>query len=248
MARLLLMKTLAEQVIEWRNATGLSQTELAEFMGVKQQAIQQLESGTTKRPKYLIELLTFFAERLPERHIFEMYPVLREVKKPLAVAPETALPLEVRDRTQRFQVIPRGSDQPIEKKDLPVYASAAGGEGEVMVSYDPIEWIARPETLEKVRDAYALYVVNDSMEPKVSSGDIVKVHPTRPPRRGNMVVVVLRDRSDAETGERRCLVKDLVSRDLQHTVLRQHNPFREFDIPEADIESVHLVTDTQYGR
>ncbi|PRD13116.1 LexA family protein [Pantoea coffeiphila] len=48
--------TIAARVLAKRNELGLTQTELAERAGTTQQAIVQLESGKTKRPRYLPEL------------------------------------------------------------------------------------------------------------------------------------------------------------------------------------------------
>ncbi|KQN53182.1 LexA family transcriptional regulator [Erwinia sp. Leaf53] len=48
--------TIAARVLAKRTELGLTQTELAERTGTTQQAIVQLESGKTKRPRYLPEL------------------------------------------------------------------------------------------------------------------------------------------------------------------------------------------------
>lgn len=48
--------TIAARVLSKRTELGLTQTELAEKAGTTQQAIVQLESGKTKRPRYLPEL------------------------------------------------------------------------------------------------------------------------------------------------------------------------------------------------
>lgn len=48
--------TIAARVLSKRTELGLTQSELAEKAGTTQQAIVQLESGKTKRPRYLPEL------------------------------------------------------------------------------------------------------------------------------------------------------------------------------------------------
>ncbi|WP_034912955.1 S24 family peptidase [Erwinia sp. 9145] len=48
--------TIASRVLAKRNELGWTQAELAEKTGTSQQAIVQLESGKTKRPRYLPEL------------------------------------------------------------------------------------------------------------------------------------------------------------------------------------------------
>lgn len=48
--------TIAARVLSRRTELGLTQAEVAEMAGTTQQAIVQLESGKTKRPRYLPEL------------------------------------------------------------------------------------------------------------------------------------------------------------------------------------------------
>ncbi|KLE93106.1 XRE family transcriptional regulator [Klebsiella aerogenes] len=50
------METLSDRVKKRRNELNLTQAELAELSGTKQQTIQQVESGLTKRPRKIIEL------------------------------------------------------------------------------------------------------------------------------------------------------------------------------------------------
>lgn len=52
------METLSDRVKKRRSELNLTQTGLAELSGTKQQTIQQVESGLTKRPRKLIELAT----------------------------------------------------------------------------------------------------------------------------------------------------------------------------------------------
>ena len=52
------MESLSERVKKRRNELNLTQASLAELVGTKQQTIQQVESGLTKRPRKLIELAT----------------------------------------------------------------------------------------------------------------------------------------------------------------------------------------------
>ena len=52
------METLSDRVKKRRSELNLTQAGLAELSGTKQQTIQQVESGLTKRPRKLIELAT----------------------------------------------------------------------------------------------------------------------------------------------------------------------------------------------
>jgi transcriptional regulator with XRE-family HTH domain len=54
--KILCVQSLGELVKAWREASGLSQTDLARRAGVKYQNIQQLENGKAKQPRYLAAL------------------------------------------------------------------------------------------------------------------------------------------------------------------------------------------------
>ncbi|CNI99689.1 MULTISPECIES: helix-turn-helix domain-containing protein [Yersinia] len=50
------MEKLSDRLKQRRIELNLTQAQLAELAGTKQQTIQQVESGTTKRPRVLVEL------------------------------------------------------------------------------------------------------------------------------------------------------------------------------------------------
>ncbi|HYE49991.1 MAG TPA: S24 family peptidase [Azospirillaceae bacterium] len=116
---------------------------------------------------------------------------------------------------------------------LPIYASAQAGPEGMVIEANPIDWIDRPEALANVKDAYGVYVVNDSMEPRYEQGDLLLVNPHRPARPGNHVVIQLKDN--------RALVKRLVRRVGANVRVAQYNPAKEYDLPSADIAAIHVV-------
>ncbi|HXJ59409.1 MAG TPA: S24 family peptidase [Verrucomicrobiae bacterium] len=78
--------------------------------------------------------------------------------------------------------------QLIGERDLPVFATSQGGKGAIVLSSDPVDWVARPEPLARVKDGYGVMVTGDSMFPALEPGDIVHVHPHRPPRDGSTCI------------------------------------------------------------
>lgn len=52
------MESLSDRIKLRRGELKLTQAELAELSGTKQQTIQQVESGLTKRPRNIVELAT----------------------------------------------------------------------------------------------------------------------------------------------------------------------------------------------
>lgn len=250
---------LGELVRHWRRAAGLSQPQLAARLGVTQQALAQLESGQTRAPRYLLQLAGIMgvdaadlaAGRLPAG-LLQAAQAERTAKGP---AHESSPP-------PRPNVAGPPRPAPLGARDLPVYASAQGGADGMIVAYDPIEWIERPAPLGGVPDAFAMYVVNDSMEPRYRQGDLLLIHPQRPVRRGKDVLVICREapgdvEPDAEAdadavfaddpgGEHTAWIKELVRLDPDQVVLRQLNPAGEFTLPRARVAGLHLVVGVYY--
>ncbi|EEQ0888884.1 helix-turn-helix transcriptional regulator [Salmonella enterica subsp. enterica serovar Bareilly] len=52
------METISQRLKQKRTELKMTQAQLAEKAGMKQQSIQQIESGETKRPRFLLELAT----------------------------------------------------------------------------------------------------------------------------------------------------------------------------------------------
>lgn len=249
---------LGETVRRWRQAASLSQPQLAARLGVTQQALAQLEAGQTRAPRYLLRLA----------QVMGMEPgALAAGQVPPGLMPEgTHDPLQppsTRPTPQQPAPNVAGPPRPapLGARDLPVFASAQAGPDGMMVSYDPIEWIERPAPLAGVPDAFAMYVVNDSMEPRYRQGDLLLIHPQRPVRPGKDVLVISRDNLPAEADaalspdealslqaddEHSAWIKQLVRMEPGQVVLRQLNPARDFALPRHRVAGLHLVVGVYY--
>lgn len=128
------------------------------------------------------------------------------------------------------------------RRDLPVYASARGGHGEMVMSGDPIDFTERPSSLQHVTDAFAVYVVGESMEPRFSQGELLLIHPHRPVRPGSDVLIELAE----DRGERSCMVKRLVRITSDSYELRQFNPAEDFTIPRDRVLRCMLIVGTRF--
>lgn len=213
------MDTLAQTLRRWRRSAGLSQPQLAARLGVSQQAVQQLEAGSIRNPRYLLRLAEVMGA------------------DPKALAEGRYQPASPESTEEA------GGAALLTARDLPVFASAQAGPDGMVVTFDPIEWIQRPAPLATVRDAFAMYVVNDSMEPRYRQGDLLLIHPQRPVRPGRDVLVIVA----AEDGEHRAWVKELVSLDAERLRLRQLNPAQEFEIARSQVSDLHLVVGVYYN-
>jgi phage repressor protein C with HTH and peptisase S24 domain len=220
------MRIMANRIKEWRLKRGLSMQALAERVGTSRQQIHKLERS--------------------ERRLTEDW--MRRVAGILDCAPADLLSPEM-DRTAGFgdrrpDAFSGGVDMSslqsvtVDGRDqIPVYASAQGGPDGTILAYEPIEFVDRPEPLFGVRNAFAMYVVSDSMEPKYSQGALLLIHPGRPVRQNDFVLIV----KQAEDGEHSAMVKQLVRVEADRLIVRQFNPPHEFALDRRDVTSVSLV-------
>ncbi|NTG01848.1 S24 family peptidase [Rhizobium rhizogenes] len=121
---------------------------------------------------------------------------------------------------------------------LPAYGQAIGGAyGEFMLNGNKIDDILAPPGLLGIRDAYAVYVSGESMEPRYFAGEVLFINPRLPIRRGDFVVAqIAQDEHSAPLA----YVKRFVSK--QGTLrLEQFNPPEVLEFDSADVVSVHKV-------
>jgi SOS-response transcriptional repressor LexA len=107
-----------------------------------------------------------------------------------------------------------------------------------------LDHVARPASLARDEEAYALTVVGDSMWPRFRPGRRVIVSPKAPVSIGDDVVVQLRGtEGDAEHRERitTVLIKELARRTASYIELRQFNPDVIFRVEADRVAKIHKV-------
>jgi phage repressor protein C with HTH and peptisase S24 domain len=120
---------------------------------------------------------------------------------------------------------------------LPLLGLATGGaDGRLIFSGEALDELARPPQLMKVKNAYAVAISGESMEPRYRPGEIVYVNPSRPARRGDDVVVQV-----MQSGELSGFVKEFISRDDNKLVVRQFNPKKTLTFRANDVQDVHVI-------
>lgn len=123
---------------------------------------------------------------------------------------------------------------PSRQDTMPIRSAGRGGSDQQMFLEDgPIGYTPRPANLAGVRDAYAIYMVGDSMEPRYTQGWLLHVNPFKPPIRGRDVVVYKKDQA--------VLIKQFVGWNDDTLVLRQLNPDETLRIPRGDVVECHLI-------
>jgi len=129
---------------------------------------------------------------------------------------------------------PAGFAAPQREAQMPIRSAARGGDDQQMFLGDgPIGYTARPANLVGVRDAYAIYMVGDSMQPRYEQGWLLHVNPFKPPIRGRDVVVYKKDQA--------VLIKTFVGWSDEALVLHQLNPERTLRVPRVEVAECHLV-------
>lgn len=105
---------------------------------------------------------------------------------------------------------------------------------------DPIEYIDISEKFERIRDVFALYVEDDAMAPAYRAGDLIILHPARPPRSGDDAVFVLSDGGDCGQGGK-VIVASIVSAGGEEYQLRRYSPAQDFSLSRSEVRAVFVV-------
>jgi len=132
-----------------------------------------------------------------------------------------------------------GANQKALAEKLKVLGMAqCGPDGWSLWNGDVIDLIDRPASLAGVPNAYAVYVVGASMEPRYHPGEVVHIHPGRPVDVGAYVLVQRRGKAGEPP---LAVIKRLAKRTPSKITLEQFNPPKMFDIKTGDIVSIHRV-------
>jgi phage repressor protein C with HTH and peptisase S24 domain len=122
---------------------------------------------------------------------------------------------------------------------IPVYGHAMGGkDGEFILTGNQVSEVLAPPGLAHVPDAYAVYVVGDSMEPRYFAGETVFVNPRLPISRGAFVVAQI---SKGQESAPSAYVKRFVSQDSKRLRLEQYNPKKILEFPSSSVGAIHRI-------
>ena len=122
-------------------------------------------------------------------------------------------------------------------RKIPLYGAAEAGLGfDVSDITEPIDRIDCPVALADATNPYAVFVAGESMSPRFEPGEIVFVHPGRPIRKGDDVIVQLHADSRVHA-----ILKRYVSRSDDALTLEQINPARKISHKNEAVKAVHKV-------
>ncbi len=197
----------------------LTQRGLSQRMGLNPAAVNRMLYGQRR----------IMAEEIP---IIEAY---------LGVKLDLQYPQESKPQRVRRGGFAEGAPAPFESlAPVPVYGYAAGSEdagkpaGELnLANGEVVDWVQRHPSQIGVRDAFAIYVFSDSMEPRYYRGELIFVHPGRPPEANRDVVIEMKN-GDA-------FIKRLLKLGDAKIRVRQFNPPVDADIPLKEVKAVYSV-------
>lgn len=131
--------------------------------------------------------------------------------------------------------------EPEQDRTLPVFGLAAGSlAGQAVMTPEPVEFVPCPPALTRVRDAYALTVTGTSMEPRYFAGDLIFIHPHRPVRPGDHVVVQVR-KDPSQAGVNETWIKRFKADTETEIVTEQYNPRADMRFKRQYVAAIHRV-------
>lgn len=123
---------------------------------------------------------------------------------------------------------------------IPIRGQAMGGKDGVLIFNNDLNLgdTEAPPKLADVPDAYAVYVIGDSMLERFRHGEVVYVHPYMPVRKDDDCVVQIRAHDgDPPVG----YIKRFVSMNDKVLKLMQLNPRKTLTFPRSQVLAVHRI-------
>lgn len=211
-----------------REARGWSQDALALKVGTTQSTIDRIESGFTKRSRWIIELAGVLDLPLPGGGGTSIGR--REAPGASAAPAWTEAP-----EAPEF-------DKAMFPRDVPLRGIAAcGDDASFILNGQTGDYVRRPPGIAGRRSVYALNVFGDSMYPVYRHNALVYVDPHRTPAVTEDAVIEMHpeDPNDNEPGKG--FLKRVKAIRGGKIVCEQFNPPGEIEFDRSDVKSFHRV-------
>lgn len=234
MVRKLILEKLEEKGIKMSDASlrmGRSHSYLQQFLkrGVPAELLEPERLKLAQILEVSEDQLRGPSSKLSSRDYVKVNPTSRE-----SLINDTARLGLPSVKEQGGPIVTPGADL-FGNNDLPVFGTAQGGRGALIVTDRAVDWVARPTVLLRVQDGYGMIVTGDSMSPEHKSGSIALVNPHLPPRVGDSCVF----RSHADDGTVHAIIKELRGETADAWKVRQHNPKKDYSIKKSEWQVVH---------
>jgi phage repressor protein C with HTH and peptisase S24 domain len=239
------MSNLTDRLKEQSAKTGVTQADIARELSITQQAVNNLFNGRAASSAYWREIASML--QIDEGEMRElMREAGRDPEKNTKLSPLIQKHLD-KTRTNDADTAPQPNAKILEQlqmskpgKMIPVLGEVVGGDdGEYIFNGQIQDYVACPPSLVNVPNAYSVYVDGESMSPRYRPGETVYVHPGRPPRRGDDVIVQVKPREEDQPPHG--FIKEFVGWQGNKLVLHQHNPQRRIEFERDDVVSIHPI-------
>ncbi|MDD9901565.1 MAG: helix-turn-helix domain-containing protein [Alphaproteobacteria bacterium] len=214
------MTRIYEKIRQALEATpGLTQKGLAARMGLNPAAVNRMLYGRRN----------IMAEEIP---IIEDY-----LGMALSLAPSSGVDVEYTQDKSKTVARHRGGMADVggsasALSAVPVY-NAGGAAGGLVRGPSPVDWAARHPAQAQILDAYAVYYMGGDMAPRYFRGELVYLHPGRPAKADNDVLLTL---ASGQT-----LLRRVIADDGKILRVAMYNPATEETVRHADIKDSALV-------
>lgn len=220
------MEEIGKILKRYRRAAHLTQKNVADALGVNRVSVTQWENGSAKpNIERLGELAKLFG--VPIDALLTGTPLNTVI--PTANIKNDVIPADVGLPPRQYM-----------PQDVPVMGTAAcnADHGSFKLDASIIDYVRRPPGLLTTKDVYALYVEGDSMEPRFTAGDLVFVHPRKPVRIGDSVVVQI---AKSENEPIEAMIAVLSKRTSHEVFLQKYNPNKIIHFDNANIVAIHKI-------
>jgi phage repressor protein C with HTH and peptisase S24 domain len=230
------MSELGEKIKTAREAKGLTQAQLADAVRMSQQSIGEIEIGNVTSPRKWSE-------------IAEVLSIPREEMRRLVLSASRGAQKQRNSRDPELEDRPtarlRGPAE-FAPRQIPVYGQAVGGAmGEYIFNGEAVDWKPCPPSLASVSNAYAVFVDGESMVPRYDPRDTVWVHPSRPAKPGEDVIVQIRAKNEGDPPHG--FIKKFDGWAGNKLRLSQFNPPKAITFDRDEVVSVHPVVFVERG-
>lgn len=196
MVRKLILEKLAEKRLTMKGASikiGYNETYLQQFLkrGIPAELDENVRGTLAELLDVSEDQLRGPSSKLPKRDYVKVNSSARE-----SLIAEPVPTPTLQKNEQKEPSVTLGL---MGEKDLQVFGTEQDGSGILIVTKRPVGLVARPESLLRVRDGYAIIVTGDALAPTHKSGSTALVNPHLPPKEGE--TCVFRRRIDEETQE-----------------------------------------------
>jgi phage repressor protein C with HTH and peptisase S24 domain len=242
------MSKLTDKLHAQASAVGVSQADIARSLGVSQQAINNLFNGRAASSSYWREIAGLL--HINEDEMRQLMidagndPARRQGASGVSLF---RFPKENHSQATTLPPPPSEIKSPeimnfqTTNKMLPVLGEAVGGDdGRFVFNGQILDYVACPPSLANVPNAYSVYVDGESMSPRFRPGETVYVHPTKPARRGDDVIVQIHPPSD-DGSPPWGYIKEFVGWQGTKLVLQQYNPNKRIEFERNEVVSVHPI-------